>query len=402
VAVPGTFRGRLGGSYDVVIVGAGIQGLALAYELAKLRAGRIAVLEARHPGVGASGRNGELIRSAFSTREWTQLFDISLRKWYGLNAELDANILFSHPGYLVLAAGEMQLQGLRRDAETQRELGLDTEILDHDQIRKLIPALAPEQAYGGLIQPAGGFAHHDATIWAYAAAAARLGVEIHCDTLVTGVDTEHDRVTGVQTNRGHVFTPLVVNAAGGFANELASMAGVELASTRCRLEMIVTESVQPFLKPALAALELFGYCHQTGRGEFVGGTEFKDDPADTVNVTLAGLRDIATKFVRLFPQLAGVRLIRHWAGLVDQTADHSPVIGAAPELDGFYLNCGWTYGFMGAPGTAELLARTIVSGSVDPLIAPFGIERLRSGDLIREGSLVLPKADPAKTPRELV
>ncbi len=210
--------------------------------------------------------------------------------------------------------------------------------------------------------------------------------------------TDHGRVTGVLTSRGDVATGTLVNAAGAFARELAAMAHVQLPTQRCRLEILVTESLQPFLRPAVASPELMGYCHQTSRGEFVGGTEFAAvNPADTTGVTLKGLRDMATKFVRLFPRLAGVRLIRHWSGLVDQTTDLSPVLGPVPELAGFHLDCGWTYGFMGAPGAAQLLAESIIGAAVHPLIAPFSVERLRTGNLIHERSLVVPSSQPELT-----
>jgi len=395
MSVPGVTRSELAGGYDVVIVGAGIQGLALAYELARRGAGRIAVLEADHPGHGASGRNGELIRSAFSSPEWIGLFDRSLRRWRTLSTELDFNTLFTRAGYLVLASTEAQLSALRADQGRQAQLGVKSELLDAASVRALAPELSPALVSGGLVQEDGGFAHHDAAVWAYAAAAARAGAEIHAHTRVTGVSAAHGRVTGVLSSRGSVKTGTLVNAAGAFARELAAMAGIELRTQRCRLEMLVTESVQPFLRPAVASLQLMGYCHQTSRGEFVGGTEFAAvNPADTVAVTLEGLRDMATKFVRLFPRLAGVRVIRHWAGLVDQTPDLSPVLGPVPELAGFHLDCGWTYGFMGAPGAAELLAETILDGRVHPLIAPFSLDRLTTGRLIRERSLVVPTSHP--------
>ena len=396
--IPGVTTSPLRDTYDVVIIGAGIQGLALAYELTKLDFGRIAVLEAGYPGSGASGRNGEMIRSAFSSREWIELFDTSLRRWQTLSAELDFNVLFSRAGYLVLGSTEEQTARLAHDHQRQREFGLNTQLLDRDQALAAIPEAAPDLVQGGLLQLDGGYAHHDATIWGYARSASRGGAEIHARTRVSSVEVDRGRVVGVTTQRGSVSTPIVVNAAGGFANELAQMAGIALPSARYRLEMIVTESLAPFLDPAVAVLELLGYCHQTTRGEFVGGTEYKsENPADDVNVTLEGLRDMARKFVGLFPRLAGARLIRHWAGLVDQAADHSPVLGPVPELEGFYLDCGWTYGFMGAPGAAELLAATIAHGALHPIIKPFGIERLRTGELIHEGTLVMPDRRPEET-----
>jgi sarcosine oxidase subunit beta len=81
--------------------------------------------------------------------------------------------------------------------------------------------------------------------------------------------------------------------------------------------------------------------------------------------------------------------MRQWAGLVSQTEDAAPVLGRVPEVEGFILDCGWVYGFMGAPAAGALLAESIADGTVPPLMAPFGLERLRTGAPIHEGSLVV-------------
>jgi sarcosine oxidase subunit beta len=390
VPIPGVTDRPLRDRYDVVIVGGGIQGIALGYELAKLGVTGIAVLDAAWPGAGASGRNGEMIRSAFSSVEWCRLFDHCLTRWHGLSAELDFNTLFTPAGYAVLAADEQEAQSLRDQLPRHRELGLRSEWLDAAGARAMIPAAAPELVQGALWQDHGGFAHHDAVLWGYARAAARAGVEIHADAAVEAIAVSAGRVEGVTVRGRRIATPLVVNAAGAFAREVAAMAGVALPTQRLLLEILVTESLQPFLRPAVASLALMGYCHQTSRGEFVGGTEWKaEHPSDEIGVTLEGLRDMASKWVRLFPQLAGVRVVRHWSGLVDQTPDLAPVLGPAPGVEGFVLDCGWIYGFMGAPA-AELLARSIVDGRLDPIIEPFAVDRLYEGRLIEEGALAVP------------
>jgi bacterioferritin-associated ferredoxin len=127
--VPGTTTSELRKAYDVVVIGAGIQGLALAYELAKLGAGRIAVLERGYPGCGSSGRNGEMIRSAFASPEWIRFFDESLRRWQTLSAELEFNVLFTPAGYLVLASAPELAEAQRGYIHRQHELGLRTELL---------------------------------------------------------------------------------------------------------------------------------------------------------------------------------------------------------------------------------------------------------------------------------
>lgn len=388
--VPGAKGTALRRGYDVVIVGAGLQGLALAYELAKRGLRDVAVLDRSYPGAGASGRNGEMIRSAFGSPEWVGFFGASLERWQGLSAELDFNVLFTPAGYLVLASTDEELQRCRGYAARHRELGVATRLVTADEVLELAPALAPERVRGGVYQADGGFAHHDAALWGYARAAARLGVELHPFTEVTAIRTAAGRIEGVETTRGPISTRTVVDAAGGRAREIAAMAGVAIPTRTFRLEAIVTESLAPFLRPGLALLNVLGYCHQTTRGELVGGTDQRVmDEADSLRCTLRNLRDTAQKLVAMLPALAGVRVVRHWAGTVDVAADFSPILGPVTEVEGLVLDCGWLYGFAGAPAGGMLLAEVIVSGQAPALAAPFSLERLREGRLIRESSLVV-------------
>jgi heterotetrameric sarcosine oxidase beta subunit len=391
VAIPGVSTRPLGRTYDAVVIGAGIQGLATAYELAKRGMRNVAVLDSSWPGGGASGRNGELIRSAFSSPEWITLFDASLKRWHQLSRELDFNVLFNPSGYLVLASTDEQYARCRADVEAQARFGLRTELLDQQAVLDRVPALNPDAVVGAVLQPAAGFAHHDAAVWGYARAAARLGVEVHPGVEVLGVTLRAGRAVGVMTSAHSISAPVVVNAAGSAARRLAGTAGVALPLDVARLEMLVTESLAPFLRPAVASLAALGYCHQTSRGEFVGGTELAvPDHTPSLNATYRLLRDMAKKFVWLFPQLRAVRVLRHWAGLVSQTPDLSPIVGTAPGVEGLYLSCGWVYGFVGAPAAAAHLADTVCDGRVHPTIAPFDAERFAEERLIREGSLVVP------------
>ena len=392
--LPSASPAPLGAIYDAVIIGAGLQGLGLAYELAKRKFGRIAVLDAAYPGAGGSGRNGEMIRSAFASPEWIGLFDDSLKRWHTLSDELDFNVLFTKAGYLLLASTEEASGRLKDTFEIQRAHQLHVELLDSDAVLEACPAMDPDMIAGGIMQTDAGFAHHDATVWAYARAAAKQGVAIHPYTTVTGIGVSHGAVRSVTTDRGMISTPVVVDAAGGQAGDVAALAGVDVPIEVFRLEAMVTEPTEPFLRPAVSSPAIMGYCHQTTRGEFVGGTEPDVPvPCKTITSSLEGARDMARKFVRLFPVLAGVRMMRHWSGVVTQTADIAPILDAAPDCTGFYLDCGWVYGFVGAPAAAALMADLITTGSPPPTLVPFSLERFTAGRLIRETSLVVASAE---------
>jgi len=377
-------------NYDVVIIGGGVQGLSLAYNLAKTGLSKVALIEKSYLGSGASGRNGEMLRSAFASREWIRFFDKSLQLWETLSSELDFNVMYTRCGYLVLASTAEEFAICRANVKTQKSFGLDTVMLNAGEVRRLIPAINPQMAAGGILQKNGGFARHDAVVWAYARAAKRLKVDIFPFTEATDIKIISGSVQSVITSQGQINTNIVVNAAGGHAGNVAAMVGITLPSKTYRLEMIATEPLKPFLHPMVASLNTMSYMHQTTRGEFVGGAEIENlPPAKSLQSTLVATQDMARKFVCLFPGLSGVRLMRQWAGIVDMTPDVAPVLGPVKKIEGFILDCGWVYGFVGAPAAGNLLAQYILTGNMPPEIQPFNIERFEKGKLIIDRSLVV-------------
>jgi sarcosine oxidase subunit beta len=378
-------------TYDVVIIGGGVQGLSLAYNLARRGSLRIAVIEKSYIGSGASGRNGEMIRSAFGSEEWIRLFHCSLQIWETLSAELDFNVMFTRCGYLVLASTPDELDACRKHVRLQKKFGLDTQFLYHDDITRRIPSLNPEMAAGGILQPGGGFARHDAVVWAYERAARRLDVDIFPFTEVKGIAVRNDAIEAVQTTRGDIATCTVVNAAGGHARKVAAMAGIELPTKVYRLEMLVTEPLKPFLPLALSSPHTLSYMHQTTRGEFAGGAETAGlAPSTSLKSTAEASQDMARKFIHLFPGLGGVKMMRQWGGIVDMACDISPLLGPVPEIEGFVLDCGWVYGFMGSPAAGSFLADFILTGDIPPEIRPFNVNRFKDGKRILDPSLVVP------------
>lgn len=377
-------------SYDVVIVGGGVHGLAIAYNLARNGLGKVAVIEKSYIGSGASGRNGEMIRSAFACEEYIRLYDKSLRIWETLSAELDFNVMFTGDGYLVLAATPDELDSYRPHIEKHKKFGLNTRLIEAREVSHLIPALNSQLAVGGIYQPNGGCARHDAVVWAYAQAARRLKVEIFPFSEVTDIVVASGSIDGVKTTKGDIRTRTVVNAAGAFAGQLAAMAGVKLPLDIYRLEMIVTEPLKPFLRVALSSPRLASYMHQTVRGEFAGGAEVEGRrPFMGLKSTRAAVQTIARKFTHLFPGLGGVRLMRQWAGVISKTPDRGPLLGRTNEIEGFILSAAWGgLGFMGSPAGGQLIAELILTGDPPEEIRPFNPERFKTGKLVIEPTLV--------------
>ena len=141
----------------------------------------------------------------------------------------------------------------------------------------------------------------------------------------------------------------------------------------------------------LASLNTMSYMHQSTRGEFVGGAEIEHlPPAKSIKNTLAATQDMARKFSLLFPGLCSAKLMRQWGGIVDMAPDIAPIVGPVKQIEGFILNWGWVYGFLGAPAAGHLLAQYIMTNIVPQEIQPFSIERFEKGELLIDRSLVVP------------
>ncbi len=377
-------------SYDVVIIGGGVHGLSIAYELAKRGVRDVAVLEKAYIGAGGSGRNTAIVRSNYRTPEGVAFYDESVKIYERLSVELGFNVLFSQHGHLTLAHTEASVAGLRVRAEVNQLQGVDSVVLDRSEIRNLAPALDLSDRprypiHAALYHPPGGIIRHDAVVWGYARRAQEMGVHVHQGVEVTGIDRADGRIAGVQTNQGPIRAGTVVNATAGWASTIAAMVGLRLPIVTHPLQALVTEPLKPFLNPVLVSATLHVYVSQTDRGELVIGAEIDPYASYSHRSTLAFMETSAAHVLELLPSVAGVRVLRQWAGICDMTPDFSPIIGTVPDIPGFILDVGWgTYGFKAGPVAGRRVAELIATGQTPAVLAPFSIERFATGTLIGE------------------
>jgi heterotetrameric sarcosine oxidase beta subunit len=374
----------------VVIVGGGGHGLATAFYLAENHGIRnVAVVEKGYLGGGNVGRNTTIVRSNYLLDGNTQFYEHSLKLWEGLSFALNFNVMFSQRGMLILAHSADQLDQWGYRANVMRLNGIDADILDREEVCRLTPYLdfsdeARFPIHGGIFQGRAGTARHDAVAWGFARAADAHGIDIIQGCEVTAFVRTGERITGVETTRGTIGAGCVGLAVAGHTGQLAAKAGLELPIESHVLQAFVTEPLKPLVHHVVAYGADHFYVSQSDKGGLVfgGGLDGYNSSAQRGN--LAVVRDVAEAAIALMPSISRLRLLRHWGGIMDMTADGSPIICRTP-IEGLYLNGGWCYGgFKATPASGWCFAHTIAHGEEHPLNAAYSLERFKTGRTIDE------------------
>jgi sarcosine oxidase, subunit beta len=384
-------RSPLKSSYEVVIVGAGVHGLATAYYLAKNHGiTDVALLDKGYLGGGASGRNTAIVRSNYRTAEGVPFYQESVQLYEQLSGDLDFNVMFSQHGHLTLAHTDRGINSLRERAEMNQILGVNSRVIFPDEIQRLVPAMALQTnphypVMAALYHPPGGIIRHDAVVWGFARGCDRRGVQIHPFTTVTAINTSGGVVQSVTTDRGEITAKWVVNCTAGHASTISRMVGIDMPITTHPLQACVTEPLKPFLDPVIVSATLHIYVSQTDRGELVIGQEIDPYTSYSFRSTLPFLEGAAAHVLDLFPALSEVRFLRQWAGICDMTPDYSPIMGLVDGVKGFVLDVGWgTWGFKAGPVAGKRTAELIATARTPDLIYPFRLSRFYENALVGE------------------
>ena len=380
---------------DAVVIGGGVNGLATAYELAKQGIARIVLLEKNYIGAGSTGRCGGGIRAQWTSEENIRLAQESVRMYEDMSAELGYQVFFRQGGYLMLTEQEEHLPAMKEAVALQNRCDVATEFLEPRDCLKLVPDLDVSQVKGASFCPQDGTAYPFAVTWGYARACLRKGVDIFIRTAVTDVTATDGRITGVVTDRGPIAAPVVVNCAGPWSRHLAAKVGVELPNRQERHEIMVSESLKPFLGPMVISISNGIYFSQSMRGEIVGGIGDPAEPRwteprqfDSRSQLRFAVR-FAKALLHYYPRAAQVRMMRQWAGMYDVTPDHRPILGGVPGLEGYWQICGFSgHGFMLGPVAGKRTARQITGGGHDPIIASLSLDRFANGDTVADAFVV--------------
>jgi len=376
--------------YDVVIIGAGGHGTAIAYNLAKYHGiTNVAVLEKSYLGGGNTARNTAVIRSNYLTEEGVSFYRESVKLYNNLSNEFNYNVMMENRGQLTLAHSDAAVRSFRWRAEVNQHMGVRSELIDRQAIAELVPNLNMSEdsrfpIMAGLWHADGATARHDAVAWGYAKGACDRGVELHQLTEVEDIEVSRGRVTAVKTNRGRVECGVVVQAVAGASSTVAKKAGIPLPIHCYPLQAMVTQPYKPILTPHVSSPHVHVYVHQTSRGEFVIGGGSDPYPLYHTRATLDQRESLSAAAMELFPFLAQARMLRQWAGTTDMTPDYSPIMGLSP-VENYYLDAGWgTWGFKATPICGVTMAELVATKKVPEIIKPFELERFYKYEQINE------------------
>lgn len=363
---------------DVVIVGAGIGGLAIARELLARGFRDIVIIERGYPGSGATGRNVARIRAMQLTEELTHVARACQDKYDRMGDELGFNVLFYRLGYAWVLYDADEVDRMRDIVAMHHRIGVGSELLSPDDTIRRLPVLRGGDPVAGAVLNDDAIVHHDAVVWAHLEHLASRAVHLLPGTTVRGVTVGDAGVEAVETDRGPIETRVVVNAAGGWSGELNARAGVVAPNRPHRREVLVTA---PLRRSIDAAITFYrpteGWFNQTLRGEVVMGVVDPDEPAGIDQASSAAfLRRTAALITRKAPALGDATVIRQWAGMYDISPDHLPLVGSTRQLDGWWQANGWSgRGMLLAPYLAELLATRMASGHAPAGLSMFDPDR---------------------------
>ena len=372
---------------DAIIIGAGIHGASLAFHLAE-RGWHPIVLERATMAAGATGRSSGMLRMHYDVEAEAKLAWRSHAYFRDWAHRVGGDSGFTGVGFLQMVPRH-EIEPLRANVAMQQQIGIKTDLIDADEVRRLMPGIVIEDDEVAAFEPLSGYADPTASTTSLMAAAVARGARLVQGCPVTAVRVQGDRVVGVDTTRGGYDAPHVVDAAGAWAGRIAASVGLELLMNVWRHDVAYVQR-PPDIPRHVAFIDFLNafYCRPEGASltlvALEDGNPMQGDPDAPVDSAAVGfIEKAAERLVARLPHFARAGLHSAHSGQDGMTPDQHPIIGPAGP-DGFWLDCGFSgTGFKIAPAVGASLAQLITEGiDANQDLAIYRLGRFAEGKLI--------------------
>jgi sarcosine oxidase subunit beta len=386
--------GRRSNTFDVIIIGGGIMGCCTAHELSQLGM-TVAVIDKSTIGDSPSGKSSAIIRQHYSNKITARMALYSLGVFQEFEERIGGECGFTKTGFILLVDAKDR-QGLESNIAMQRELGIDTEILQTESVAELLPGLVTADLVSAAYEPESGYADPYLTVNAFAQAARHHGATIFQENRVLDVLFKGGRVTGVRTQDGELSAPIVVNCSGAWGAQVADMAGIKVPINSCRVQVAFfrrprgQESDHPvvadftnatYFRSETGGITLVGLIDPAEADAVVDPDNFKEYMDDDF------LLEAGERLVSRYPAMENGESTGGYASLYAITPDWHPVIDQVPAGSGFYICSGFSgHGFKLGPAIGLMMA-DLISGAQAPRFDPhlFRLARFEEGEHVTGG-----------------
>jgi len=374
---------------DIVIIGGGVMGASIAFHLARMGGGKVVLLERKHLAAGATGPSSALVRMHYDNPLEAEIALKSLETFQHFDDIVGDDCGWVCTGFLHLAQ-PIDFEPLKANVAMMQGLGINTSLVTRDEIREMAPYLNTDEPMLGAYEPDSGYADPHMTTMGFANGARRHGAQVFQNTEVIGIGVDGGRVTGVQTSRGDIAAPIVVNAAGPWGGLVAAMAGITIDLTILHHQAGVVEAPPEAPWPHLTiidAIQYFYFRPETGRLTLVGASFANRiigiDQLDTYseNLTYETRNAMLERFCARFPAMEVGAVRKGHAGIYVNTRDGHALMGPAPGVEGFYFATGLSgHGFKEAPAFGQAMAELVLNGRAEVAdITPLRVTRFEEG-----------------------
>jgi sarcosine oxidase subunit beta len=373
---------------DVIIIGGGVHGASIAFHLAQ-RGVKAAVLERNFIGAGATGRSSGLVRMHYDTEANSRLAWESFRYFQNWKDLVGGNCGFTRTGFIQLVKSKY-VDMLKKNTAMQQAIGIPTFLVTQADLKRLLPHMVVDDIELAAYESESGYAMPSDTANALMNAAREKGARLIQNCAVTGIQLEGGKISSVQTTQGEFSAPVIVNAAGAWADRINKMVGLDLPYGTWKHDVMMVQRPKEIgaTHPAVIDFPNLMYFRPEGELTLVGledaNPQGEDPDGDADHASKGFVERAIDRICRRVPVMENGGLHSAHSGYDGITPDQHSIIGAAGP-DGFYLDCGHSgTGFKTAPAVGLCVSELILDGAAKTVdISVFSPNRFAEGKLIK-------------------